>query len=161
MKKGVAGEIQARVRTLPDWVAALIQQQTDPKGSSVSIMVSQQMIYISPLLHCCPQTHKASFSMLLLAQGVRDIHWGLLWVVEGCRNRRIQTQTRTAYCSVSTGQPQIQLFLPEWYIRSFYLQLDKCCCCCCGFTCIWVSAPPMRLFLSLSAATICARLTGR
>lgn len=42
------------------------------EGSSVSIMVSLQIIYISPLLLCCPQAHKASFSMLLLAKGVRE-----------------------------------------------------------------------------------------
>lgn len=40
--------------------------------SSVSIMVSLQIIYISPLLLCCPQAHKASFSMLLLAKAVRE-----------------------------------------------------------------------------------------
>lgn len=57
----------------PSWVAALIQQHTEPRdGSSVSIMVSLQIIYISPLLLCCPQAHKASFSMLLLAKGGRE-----------------------------------------------------------------------------------------
>lgn len=41
-------------------------------GSSVSIMVSLQIIYTSPLLLCCPQAHKARFSMLLLAKGVGE-----------------------------------------------------------------------------------------
>lgn len=60
---------QARTHTPPDWVAALIQTDGPKDGSSVSIMVSLQIIYISPLLLFCPQAHEASFSMLLLAGG--------------------------------------------------------------------------------------------
>lgn len=82
----------------PSWVAALIQQHTEPRdGSSVSIMVSLQIIYISPLLLCCPQAHKASFSMLLLAKGGREssseVHCGWSGKKKGCKNQYVRTHT--------------------------------------------------------------------
>lgn len=104
------------------------------EGSSVSIMVSLQIIYISPLLLCCPQTHKASFSMLLLAKGVREtsseVYCGWSKVVRTNAYRH----TRTANYSVSTRSTTKLLFLPEWYMCSIFLQLNKCYW---GITCIW------------------------
>lgn len=52
-----------RTRARAAWVAAPVPAG----GSSVSIMVALQIISVSPPLLRCPQVHKASFSMLLLA----------------------------------------------------------------------------------------------
>lgn len=52
-----------RTRARAAWVAAPVPAG----GSSVSIMVALQIICVSPPLLRCPQVHKASFSMLLLA----------------------------------------------------------------------------------------------
>lgn len=73
------------------------------EGSSVSIMVSLQIIYISPLLLCCPQAHKASFSMLLLAIGVRQTSSEVYCGWSKGVGTNAHRHTRTARCSVSTG----------------------------------------------------------
>lgn len=104
-------------RALTDLLGGSVDSLADrPRaGSSVSIMVSLQIIYISPFLLCCPQAHKASFSMLLLAKGVREtVRRGMLWVVVGgSTNQCIQTCTRTAHYSVSTGSTTALLFLHD------------------------------------------------
>lgn len=64
---------QTREHTLLYWVAELIQQQTDPEQDHLSPLWSPyKSSTFPPLLLCCPQAHKASFSMLLLAKGVRE-----------------------------------------------------------------------------------------
>lgn len=108
IKAGITQRKSQRMHT-PDRVA-----DRPRDGSSVSIMVGLQIVYISPLLLCWPQAHEASVLMLLLANkgSERDIQRGVLWVVGGCRNQRIQTHTYRIY-SVSTGPTTKLLFLPE------------------------------------------------
>lgn len=111
---------QARTHTPPDWVAALIQTDGPKDGSSVSIMVSLQIIYISPLLLFCPQAHEASFSMLLLAgRDERAIQRVVLWVVEGCKNRR----TRPHTCTVRLHRA----YRNSAILAGTIVQLTKCC----------------------------------
>lgn len=77
-------------------------------GSSVSIMVSLQIIYISSLLLCCPQAHKARFSMLLLAKGVgetsSEVYCG--WSKGVQTNAYRHTCTHLILFSFNGGWPQ-------------------------------------------------------
>lgn len=90
-------------------------------------MVSLQIIYISPLLLCSPQAHKASFSMLLLANGAGETSSEVCcgWS-QGVRTDA-RRRTRTAFCALSTESTTKLLFLPEQYMCSFRLQLNKSC----------------------------------
>lgn len=79
-----------------------------------------------PLLLCCPQAHKASFSMLLLASGGREASSEVYCGWSKAVRTNARGPTRTAHCSASTGSTTKLLFLPEWYMCSICFQLNKC-----------------------------------
>lgn len=126
-----ARENQARGRTLPYWVAALIQQQTNPEQDHLSPLWSPYKSSTFPLF--------SSAARKLIKLAFPCCFWQKGWERHPVRcivggRTSAHRQTPTAYYSVSTGSATKLLFLPEWYIRSFWFQLSKCCW---GETCIW------------------------
>lgn len=129
-KRERTGRERARPeRALPYWVAALIQQQTDPKTDHLSPLWSPYKSSTFPLFSSA--AHKliklafpCCFWQMEGREASSEVYCG--WS-KGCKNQCMQTHTRTAHCSASTGSTTKLLFLPEWYMGTVCLQLNKCC----------------------------------
>ena len=119
-------------------------------------MVCLQIIYISPLLLCCPQAHKASFSMLLLAKGVREtsseVYCGWSKIVR--TNAYRHTHERRTLFSFDGGDHRSAILTRMIHVQLF-LQLSKCCW---GKTCIWdvCTSHESSLLVLGSVGSVCA-----
>lgn len=143
---------QARGSTLPYWVAALIQRPTDPEQDHLSLLWSPYKSSTFPLFSSA--AHK------LIKLAFPCCFWQKEWERHPQRcivgGQCIQTH---ACFSVSTGSAAKLLFLPKWYICSFWFQLNKCRW---GQTCIWddcFSHEPSLWFLGLVGVCLCLSCT--
>ncbi len=139
-KRNNRRESQARERTLPYWVAVLIQQQTDPKKDHLSPLWSPYKSSTFPLFSSA--AHK------LIKLAFPCCSWPKEWerhpagCVVGGRGVYESMHTDPHTYSILFSFSEVDhklLFLPEWYMCSLSLQLNKCCSA-------GMSALPMRPF---------------
>lgn len=112
---------KSRNQARPDWVAALIQQQTDHlsplwspyKSSTFPLFSSAAHKFIKLAFPCC-------FWQKVMREGSRRCITG------GPRPARTGGPTRPASTLFSLGSTTKLLLSPEWYMCSVCSQLNKC-----------------------------------